>query len=52
MYVTFRSQGGIEVAKKMVFGEDFSLKSARSDASDAEPWSINSEVQLQAHSRV
>ena len=46
MHITFRSHGGIEVAKQIGFGEDFSLKFACLDVSDGEQWSINSEAQL------
>ena len=52
MYITFTSQGGIgEVAKKMGFGEDISLKFTRLDSRDGERWSINSEAQLKLEFR-
>ena len=46
MYVTFRSQRGIEVPKEMCFGEYIYLKFACLDAREGERWSINSEEQL------
>ena len=46
MHISFRSQGGIGVAKQMGFGEDFSLKVVRSDVGDGERWSTDSEAQL------